>query len=77
MCKTCTEIDKSIRWSKDSFTHILHVLGALVSSGRLMELGEVTPGGAFLLLRYKCKECNTIWRLTHPDQSMKGGFIRE
>jgi hypothetical protein len=74
---TCAELDKNIRWSKDSFSKILGRIGGLVSSGRLIELGEVTPEGPFLSVRYKCEECGAIWRLTHPDQGMKGGFVRE
>ena len=77
MCRTCTELDRNICWSKDSFFHIRRAIGELASGLRLIELGEVNPEGPFLSVRYKCAECGTIWKLTYPDQGMKGGLARE
>jgi hypothetical protein len=77
MCQICSYLDKNIRWEKDSLAHIRSVLGELTSTGKLVELGEVTPNGPFLSVRYKCMECGAVWRLTYPDHGMRGGFVRE
>lgn len=77
ICKTCTLLKERIKWSKSSFQNIIFQMGDLVLKGQLVELDEVTPVGPFLTVRYKCVECNAVWRLTHPDQAMKGGIYVE
>jgi hypothetical protein len=76
-CSVCNRLERDIHWSKDTMGHIRSVIGDFVTHGELRELGEVTPAGPFLTVRYQCTKCNTVWRLTYPDQGMKGGFERE
>jgi hypothetical protein len=76
-CAVCNRLERDIHWSKDTMSHIRNVIGDLVARGELRELGEATPAGPFLTVRYRCTQCGTVWRLTYPDQGMKGGLERE
>lgn len=77
ICKNCILLTENINWSKDSLREIMFFIVKLVSKGQLVELGEVTPAGPYLSVRYKCVECNRVWRITYPDQAMKGGICLE
>lgn len=76
-CLTCSQFSSDVRWGKDSIIYIKGVIAELLSTGRFVELGEISPKSPFLSVRYRCCECNAIWILTFPDQGMVGGLIRE
>lgn len=77
MCATCDEIGGAIRWSNNPLSETLRQIGGFVTQGGLVEIGEASPHGPFLVVRYRCTECARVWRLTYPDQGMAGGFARE
>ncbi|EGR1890070.1 hypothetical protein BST55_03430 [Vibrio vulnificus] len=76
-CSVCESLQRKINWRNDTFSNIKKVIGQFNEKGDLEELGEAALGTPFLCVRYRCNNCGTVWRLTHPDQAFIGGFERE
>lgn len=74
-CINCKLRNGSFKTEKD-FREFEELLQNLVKDSIFLCLGQINES-RFFEIKYQCQCCNTIWILSIPDQSFRGGWREE
>jgi hypothetical protein len=75
-CKIC-HIHKGTFKSEAQFGYVREKISALIVQELFVKIEAEDIASPFLVLRYKCKNCNEVWVLTLPDQAFRGDMQPE